>query len=67
MYGTPWELTCGILNSRSKFATWIDVTEDAAPTTPDITFRTWVLLQWYSPSSMLLMDPGKYKKQDLYE
>lgn len=35
----------------------MDVTLDAAPTTPEITFRTCVLLQWYSASSMLLMDP----------
>lgn len=35
------------------------MTEDAAPTTPDITFRTWVLLQWYSAPSMLLIDPEK--------
>lgn len=49
--------TCGILKSLSKFATWIDVTLEAAPTTPDITFRTWVLLQWYSAPSMLLIEP----------
>lgn len=35
----------------------MEVTLDAAPTTPEITFRTCVLLQWYSASSMLLMDP----------
>lgn len=33
-------LTWGILKSRSKLATWMEVTLDAAPTTPDITFRT---------------------------
>lgn len=49
--------TCGILKSLSKFATCIDVTLEAAPTTPDITFLTWVLLQWYSAPSMLLIEP----------
>lgn len=49
--------TCGILNKRNKFATCIDVTDDAAPTTPDMIFRTTVLLQWYSVSSMLLIEP----------
>lgn len=44
-------------NSRSRLATWMEVTLDAAPTTPDITFRTCVLLQWYSPPSMLLIEP----------
>lgn len=52
-------LTCGILNSRRRLATWIDVTELAAPTTPLITFRT-VLLQWYSAPSMLLIEPVTY-------
>lgn len=54
-------LTWGIRKSRSRFATCIDVTEEAAPTTPEITFRTWVLLvQWYSgPTSMLLIEPKK--------
>uniref|UniRef100_A0A1A9ZPG4 Uncharacterized protein n=1 Tax=Glossina pallidipes TaxID=7398 RepID=A0A1A9ZPG4_GLOPL len=33
-------LTCGIRNSLNKFATWMEVTEEAAPTTPDITLRT---------------------------
>lgn len=51
--------TCGILNSLSKLATWMDVTEEAAPTTPDMTFLTWDLLQWYSAPSMLLIDPEK--------
>lgn len=45
-------------NNLNRLATWIDVTDDAAPTTPDITFRTWVLLQWYSPPSMLLIEPN---------
>lgn len=54
-----WILTCGILNSRRRLATWIDVTELAAPTTPLIIFRTAVLLQWYSAPSMLLIEPGK--------
>lgn len=44
-------------NNRKRLATWIDVTDDAAPTTPEITFRTCVLLQWYSPPSILLIDP----------
>ena len=35
-------VTWGILKSRSKFATWIEVTDEAAPTTPEMTlFRTW--------------------------
>lgn len=51
--------TCGILNSRRRLATWIDVTDEAAPTTPDITLRTCVLLQWYSASSILLIEPEK--------
>lgn len=38
----------------------MEVTLDAAPTTPEITFRTCVLLQWYSASSMLLMDPETF-------
>lgn len=38
----------------------MDVTDDAAPTTPDITFRTCVLLQWYSAPSMLLIEPVVY-------
>lgn len=46
-------------NNRKRLATWIDVTDDAAPTTPDITLRTWVLLQWYSAPSMLLIEPVK--------
>lgn len=35
----------------------MDVTELAAPTTPLITFRTAVLLQWSSAPSILLIDP----------
>lgn len=35
----------------------MDVTDDAAPTTPDMILRTTVLLQWYSVSSMLLIEP----------
>jgi hypothetical protein len=58
------ELTCGILNRRSRFATWIEVTLDAAPTTPEITLRTCVLLQWYSAPSILLIDPEMKKKYD---
>lgn len=50
--------TCGIRKSRRRFATWMDVTELAAPTTPLITFRTAVLLQLYSAPSILLIDPG---------
>ena len=50
-------LTCGIRKSLSRLATWMEVTLEAAPTTPEMTFRT-VLLHWYSASSMLLMDPG---------
>lgn len=49
--------TCGILNNRNRLATCIDVTDDAAPTTPDMIFRTTVLLQWYSVSSILLIEP----------
>lgn len=49
--------TCGIRKSRRRFATWMDVTELAAPTTPLITFRTAVLLQWSSAPSILLIDP----------
>lgn len=49
--------TCGILKSRSKLATWMEVTLEAAPTTPEITLRTCVLLQLYSAPSMLLIDP----------
>lgn len=33
------------------------MTEDAAPTTPEITLRTCVLLQWYSAPSILLIEP----------
>lgn len=40
----------------------MDVTEEAAPTTPEMTFRTCVLLQWYSASSILLMDPENMKE-----
>lgn len=40
-------------------ATCTEVTLDAAPTTPDITFRTAVALQAYSASSMLLIEPGE--------
>lgn len=36
----------------------MEVTLEAAPTTPDITLRTCVLLQWYSAPSMLEMEPG---------
>jgi hypothetical protein len=32
--------TCGMRNSRNKLATWIEVTDEAAPTTPLMTFRT---------------------------
>lgn len=52
-----YKITCGIRNNRSKFATCMDVTDDAAPTTPDITFLTCVLLQWYSAPSILLIEP----------
>lgn len=54
-------LTCGILNSRSRLATCTEVTEDAAPTTPDITFRSERedTLQRYSASSMLLIEPAQ--------
>ena len=57
-------LTCGILNNLSKLATCIDVTDEGAPTTPDITL--WSIsgllpsLHLYSPSSILLMDPIIY-------
>jgi len=54
-YDDGTTLTCGILKRRSRLATWIDVTLDAAPTTPEITLRTWVLLQWYSAPSILLI------------
>lgn len=36
----------------------MEVTDDAAPTTPDITLRICVLLQLYSAPSMLLIEPG---------
>ena len=39
-YDDRTTLTCGILKRRSRLATWIDVTLDAAPTTPEITLRT---------------------------
>jgi len=35
----------------------MEVTLEAAPTTPEITLRTCVLLQWNSASSMLLIEP----------
>lgn len=44
----------------------MDVTDEAAPTTPDITFFTIVLLQLYSVSSMLLIDPKITNKKDCY-
>lgn len=50
-------------NNLNKFATCMEVTEEAAPTTPEITFRTVVLLQWYSASSMLLIEPAKKKEE----
>jgi len=54
--------TWGILKSLNKFATWTDVTLEAAPTTPDITFLTWDLLQWkYWVSSILLIEPKNSK------
>ena len=49
--------TCGILKRRNRLATCTEVTEEAAPTTPDMTFRTAVALHAYSSSSMLLIDP----------
>lgn len=62
-------LTCGILNNLKRFATWIEVTEEAAPTTPAIT--RCFLPPGYSPSeqvaamstsSILLIEPeNKYK------
>ncbi len=55
-------LTCGILKSRNKLATCIDVTDDEAPTTPDIilffTSGKEPSRHLYSVSSMaLLMEP----------
>lgn len=35
----------------------MEVTLEAAPTTPEMTFRTCVLLQLYSAPSMLLIEP----------
>lgn len=61
----PHTITCGIRNKRNRFATWIEVTDEAAPTTPDMTLRTWVLLQWYSAPSMLLIDPENKIKQHI--
>ena len=48
-YLAYWFCTCGILKSRSKLATWIEVTDDDAPTTPEMTlFRTWgTLPSWH--------------------
>lgn len=40
------------------------VTDEAAPTTPDITFLTCVLLQWYSAPSILLIEPEKLNGLD---
>ena len=59
-------LTIGILNSLSKLATWIDVTLDAAPTTPDMTLF-WTSgddpsLHLYSAtSSMFVIEPTRKK------
>lgn len=39
------------------------MTEDAAPTTPEITLRTCVLLQWYSAPSILLIEPEMKQQQ----
>lgn len=60
--------TCGILKSLRRLATWMEVTEDAAPTTPAI---TWCFrppgnspseqVAVRSTSSMLLMEPVKCK------
>lgn len=52
------KLTCGMRNSRSRLATWMEVTDEAAPTTPEIILRTCVLLQLYSAPSILLIEPG---------
>lgn len=60
-------VTCGILKRRSRLATCTEVTEDAAPTTPDITLRTAVALHAYSASSMLLIEPGKHKRANGYQ
>ena len=50
-------LTWGIRKSLRRLATWMDVTELAAPTTPLMTLRTVVLLQLNSAPSILLIDP----------
>ena len=61
--------TCGILNSLRRFATWIDVTDDAAPTTPDTTTLLFIWRSANDPSlqiqpswSMLLMEPESKSK-----
>lgn len=59
------KLTCGILNNLKRLATWMDVTDEAAPTTPLMTFLTCVLLQLHSSPSMLLMEPEKRRKNEI--
>ena len=62
--------TCGILNNLRRLATWMEVTEEEAPTTPDTTTLFSVSLsalepslQVQPPSSTLLMEPGKQKNK----
>ena len=68
-YWKKWKLslTWGILKSRKRLATWMDVTLEAAPTTPDMTllcisglFPSW---HFTAPSSMLLIDPASKKRR----
>ena len=64
--------TCGILNNFSKLATWMEVTLEAAATTPEITLF-WISgcepsshrYDW--SSSILLIEPKKFKKYAMWE
>ena len=59
--------TWGILKSRNKLATWMEVTLDAAPTTPEMTlFLISGLVpsvHFTASSSILVMEPGKSKQK----
>ena len=62
------KFTWGILKSLSRLATWIDVTLEAAPTTPEITlFLISGLdpsLHFTASSSMFVIDPAKKKEKN---
>ena len=67
------QVTWGILNNLSKLATWIEVTLDAAPTTPEMTSFLFCdsgvdpSQHLTASSSMLAMEPRKQKGRKSFQ